>query len=86
MFLSQELKGRFLVKGKRLNKLETVFSDHSAAEEEETVTEEEDCRDDEEDSEKVSSEVCNYECKSPVIQLSHYFFIYNSVHRKNVYK
>ncbi|KAI4874670.1 hypothetical protein NFI96_010438 [Prochilodus magdalenae] len=50
----QELKGRFLIKGKRQNKLEASFSDHAAAEEEEIVTEEEDCRDDEEESEKKS--------------------------------
>ncbi|XP_036412446.1 1-phosphatidylinositol 4,5-bisphosphate phosphodiesterase delta-1b isoform X2 [Colossoma macropomum] len=51
----EELKGRFLIKGKRLNKLEASFSDQAAAEEEETVTEEEDCRDDEEESERNSS-------------------------------
>ncbi|XP_066508280.1 1-phosphatidylinositol 4,5-bisphosphate phosphodiesterase delta-1-like [Hoplias malabaricus] len=49
----EALKGRFLVKGKRLNKLEHFFSEHAAAEDEETVTEEEDCRD--EDEEKTSS-------------------------------
>ncbi|XP_072524966.1 1-phosphatidylinositol 4,5-bisphosphate phosphodiesterase delta-1b isoform X2 [Salminus brasiliensis] len=51
----EELKGRFLIKGKRMNKLEALFSDHAAGEEEETVTEEEDCRNDEEEGEKDTS-------------------------------
>ncbi|KAG7319482.1 hypothetical protein KOW79_016625 [Hemibagrus wyckioides] len=38
----EELKGRFLVKGKRLNKLEDYFSDQSATAEEQSVTEDED--------------------------------------------
>ncbi|XP_053507675.1 1-phosphatidylinositol 4,5-bisphosphate phosphodiesterase delta-1b isoform X2 [Ictalurus furcatus] len=46
----EELKGRFLIKGKCLNKLEDYFSDQRATEDEEgSVTEEEDSRDDEEE-------------------------------------
>ncbi|KAK3534767.1 hypothetical protein QTP86_024104, partial [Hemibagrus guttatus] len=41
----EEVKGRFLIKGKRLNKLEDYFSDQSAAEE--SVTEDDDDDDDE---------------------------------------
>ncbi|KAL7842838.1 hypothetical protein SRHO_G00245270 [Serrasalmus rhombeus] len=48
----EDLKCRFLIKGKRLNKLEASLSDQASAEEEESVTEEEDCRNDEEESEK----------------------------------
>lgn len=48
VFLDQELKGRFLIKGKCLNKLEDYFSDQTTTAEEESVTEEEDARDDEE--------------------------------------
>ncbi|KAK2868683.1 hypothetical protein Q7C36_000554 [Tachysurus vachellii] len=44
----EELKGRFLIKGKSLKKLEDYFSDQVATAEEECVTEEEDSRDDEE--------------------------------------
>ncbi|KAM9440235.1 1-phosphatidylinositol 4,5-bisphosphate phosphodiesterase delta-1b [Clarias gariepinus] len=44
----EELKGRILIKCKRLNKLEDYFSKQAAGEEEESVTEEEDARDDEE--------------------------------------
>ncbi|XP_035384356.1 1-phosphatidylinositol 4,5-bisphosphate phosphodiesterase delta-1b isoform X2 [Electrophorus electricus] len=52
----EELKGRFLVKGKRLNRLEALFLDEDT-EEEEVVTEEEDSRDDddEEDAQRNSS-------------------------------
>ncbi|KAK1790154.1 hypothetical protein P4O66_014071 [Electrophorus voltai] len=52
----KELKGRFLVKGKRLNRLEALFLDEDT-EEEEVVTEEEDSRDDddEEDAQRNSS-------------------------------
>ncbi|XP_022534882.2 1-phosphatidylinositol 4,5-bisphosphate phosphodiesterase delta-1b isoform X1 [Astyanax mexicanus] len=48
----EDLKGRILIKGKRLNKLEASFYDQSAEEEEESVTEEEDCCDEEEEREK----------------------------------
>ncbi|XP_076848826.1 1-phosphatidylinositol 4,5-bisphosphate phosphodiesterase delta-1b isoform X2 [Brachyhypopomus gauderio] len=54
----EELKGRFLVKGKRLNRLEALFLDEET-EEEEVVTEEEDSRDDdeEEDTQRSSSNI-----------------------------
>lgn len=51
----QELKGRFIVKGKRLDKLEEMFSEESKTAEEDSVTEEEDDEGDEEDQEKKSS-------------------------------
>ncbi|XP_050950724.1 1-phosphatidylinositol 4,5-bisphosphate phosphodiesterase delta-1b isoform X2 [Labeo rohita] len=51
----EELKGRFIVKGKRLDKLENIFSEESKTAEEESVTEEEDDEGDEEDQEKKSS-------------------------------
>ncbi|KAL1280253.1 hypothetical protein QQF64_014853 [Cirrhinus molitorella] len=50
----EELKGRFIVKGKRLDKLEDIFSEESKTAEEESVTEEEDDEGDE-DQEKKSS-------------------------------
>uniref|UniRef100_A0A671NBF2 Phosphoinositide phospholipase C n=1 Tax=Sinocyclocheilus anshuiensis TaxID=1608454 RepID=A0A671NBF2_9TELE len=50
----EELKGRFIVKGKRLDKLEDMFSESKTADEE-SVTEEEDDEGDEEDQEKKSS-------------------------------
>ncbi|XP_050950733.1 1-phosphatidylinositol 4,5-bisphosphate phosphodiesterase delta-1b isoform X3 [Labeo rohita] len=52
----EELKGRFIVKGKRLDKLENIFSEESKTAEEESVTEEEDDEGDEEDQEKKSSQ------------------------------
>uniref|UniRef100_A0A9J7Z202 Phosphoinositide phospholipase C n=2 Tax=Cyprinus carpio TaxID=7962 RepID=A0A9J7Z202_CYPCA len=51
----EELKGRFIVKGKRLDKLEEMFSEESKTAEEDSVTEEEDDEGDEEDQEKKSS-------------------------------
>ncbi|XP_056091551.1 1-phosphatidylinositol 4,5-bisphosphate phosphodiesterase delta-1b isoform X1 [Rhinichthys klamathensis goyatoka] len=53
----EELKGRFIVKGKRLNKLEDTFSDESKTADEDSVTEEEDDEGDEEDREKSSSKL-----------------------------
>uniref|UniRef100_A0A672T2Q6 Phosphoinositide phospholipase C n=1 Tax=Sinocyclocheilus grahami TaxID=75366 RepID=A0A672T2Q6_SINGR len=50
----EELKGRFILKGKRLDKLEDMFSESKTADEE-SVTEEEDDEGDEEDQEKKSS-------------------------------
>uniref|UniRef100_A0A8C1Q7L2 Phosphoinositide phospholipase C n=1 Tax=Cyprinus carpio TaxID=7962 RepID=A0A8C1Q7L2_CYPCA len=50
----EELKGRFIVKGKRLDKLEDMFSESKTAEKE-SVTEEEDDEGDEEDQEKKSN-------------------------------
>ncbi|XP_043115233.1 1-phosphatidylinositol 4,5-bisphosphate phosphodiesterase delta-1b isoform X1 [Puntigrus tetrazona] len=50
----EELKGRFIIKGKRLDKLEDVFSESKTADED-SVTEEEDDEKDEEDQEKKSS-------------------------------
>ncbi|XP_052471679.1 1-phosphatidylinositol 4,5-bisphosphate phosphodiesterase delta-1b isoform X1 [Carassius gibelio] len=51
----EELKGRFIVKGKRLDKLEDMFSEESKTAEEDSVTEEEDDEGDQEDQEKKSS-------------------------------
>lgn len=47
----QELKGKFLIKGKRLNKLEAIFTPE-AADEETDVTEEEESNDEDEDAQK----------------------------------
>lgn len=47
----QELKGKFLIKGKRLNKLEAIFSQAAAADDTD-VTEEEESGDDDEDEQK----------------------------------
>ncbi|XP_030629342.1 1-phosphatidylinositol 4,5-bisphosphate phosphodiesterase delta-1b isoform X2 [Chanos chanos] len=43
----EELKGRFLIKGKRLNKLEAIFSPEAQGEGDESVTEEEESADEE---------------------------------------
>lgn len=48
----QELKGRFLIKGKRLNKLEASFAQEAAADEDTDVTEEDESSDDDENEEK----------------------------------
>ncbi|XP_051552721.1 1-phosphatidylinositol 4,5-bisphosphate phosphodiesterase delta-1-like isoform X2 [Myxocyprinus asiaticus] len=50
----EELKGRFIVKGKRLDKLEDTFSDGAKVVDEESVTEEDDDEGDEDDQEKNS--------------------------------
>ncbi|PWA18022.1 1-phosphatidylinositol 4,5-bisphosphate phosphodiesterase delta-1a isoform X1 [Gambusia affinis] len=50
----EELKGKFLVKGKRLNKLDAVFSDNSTADEE-VVSEEDEAADCKENDQKVKS-------------------------------
>ncbi len=49
---SQELKGKFLIKGKRLNKLEACFAPEEAAADGTVVTEEEDSNDDDVDEQK----------------------------------
>lgn len=51
MCFLQELKGKFLIKGKRLNKLEAIFSQAAAAEDTD-VTEEEESGDEDEDEQK----------------------------------
>lgn len=50
----QELKGRFLIKGKRLNKLEASFALEAAADEDTDVTEEDESNDEDEEEEKKS--------------------------------
>lgn len=49
----KELKGKFLIKGKRLNKLEASFAQEAAAAEDTDVTEEEESDDEDEDQQKV---------------------------------
>lgn len=56
LFVDQELKGRFVIKGKCLNKLEDYLSDEATTEEE-SVTEEDDSRD-EEEVEHSENKVC----------------------------
>lgn len=53
----QELKGKFLIKGKRLNKLEASFAPEGAAADDTDVTEEEESNDEEEQEEKEKSTV-----------------------------
>ena len=54
---AQELKGKFLIKGKRLNKLDAVFTDNSTVEED-TVSEEDEAADCKENDQKAKSKVC----------------------------
>lgn len=49
----QELRGRFLIKGKRLNKLEASFAEEAAAGEDTDVTEEEESGSDNENDEEL---------------------------------
>lgn len=54
----QELRGRFLIKGKRLNKLEASFAEEAADGEDTDVTEEEESASDgEKDEEQKESKV-----------------------------
>ncbi|XP_072219670.1 1-phosphatidylinositol 4,5-bisphosphate phosphodiesterase delta-1-like isoform X2 [Leuresthes tenuis] len=48
----EELKGKFVIKGKRLNKLEAIFADEAAAAEDTDVTEEEESNDDDDEDEQ----------------------------------
>lgn len=52
----QQLKGKFLIKGKRLNKLDAVFSNNSTIEED-TVSEEDEAADCKENEQKSKSKV-----------------------------
>lgn len=54
----QDLKGKFLIKGKRLNKLEAVFSQDTEAADDTDVTEEEESLDEDEDETQTKSKVC----------------------------
>lgn len=53
----QELKGKFLIKGKRLNKLEASFAPEAAAGDDTDVTEEEESNDEDEQKEEEKSKV-----------------------------
>lgn len=53
----QELKGKFLIKGKRLNKLNAAFNNNSTIEEG-TVSEEDEAADYKENGQKAKSKVC----------------------------
>lgn len=55
-FCSQELKGRFVVKGKRLNKLDAAFNNNSA-EEDDSVSEEDEAADCKENGQKPKDKV-----------------------------
>lgn len=52
----QELKGKFLIKGKRLNKLDDAFN--NSAVEDGTVSEEDEAADCKENNQKGKSKVC----------------------------
>lgn len=54
----QELKGKFLIKGKRLNKLDAAFNSDSSLEEEE-VSEEDEAADCKENGQKAKPKVCS---------------------------
>lgn len=56
MFCSQELKGRILIKGKRLNKLDTAFNNNST-EDVDSVSEEDESAE-LKDEEKPKGQVC----------------------------
>lgn len=51
----QELRGKFLIKGKRLNKLEATFAPEAAAADDTDVTEEEESNDEEKEEEEQST-------------------------------
>ncbi|XP_034470704.1 1-phosphatidylinositol 4,5-bisphosphate phosphodiesterase delta-1-like isoform X2 [Hippoglossus hippoglossus] len=51
----EELKGKFLIKGKRLRKLEAIFASETAADDDEDVTEEEESNDEDEQKEEEPS-------------------------------
>lgn len=53
----QELKGKFLIKGKRMNKLDAAFSNNNTIEEG-TVSEEDEAADCKENSQKGKTKVC----------------------------
>lgn len=53
----QDLKGKFLIKGKRLNKLEAAFNNNNTVEED-TVSEEDEAADCKENGQKAKSKVC----------------------------
>lgn len=60
----QELKGKILIKGKRLNKLDAVFNNNSSVEED-TVSEEDeaaDCKENGQKSKKVCQVLCIITC------------------------
>ncbi|XP_041849265.1 1-phosphatidylinositol 4,5-bisphosphate phosphodiesterase delta-1-like isoform X2 [Melanotaenia boesemani] len=51
----EELKGKFVIKGKRLNKLEASFAEEAKAAEENDVTEEEESQDEDEEDEQKNN-------------------------------
>lgn len=53
----QDLKGKFLIKGKRLNKLDAAFNNNNTLEED-TVSEEDEAADCKENGQKAKSKVC----------------------------
>lgn len=57
MFCLQELTGRFLIKGKRLNKLVAGFNNNST-EDADSVSEEDESAEVKENEEKPKSQVC----------------------------
>lgn len=65
-FLLQELKGKFLIKGKRLNKLEAIFAQEAAAADTD-VTEEEESGDEEEDEQKEKVRAVIGDDSSPLV-------------------
>ena len=53
----QELKGKFLIKGKRMNGLDAAFTNNNTIEEE-TVSEEDEASDYKENGQKAKPKVC----------------------------
>lgn len=60
----KDLKGKFLIKGKRLNKLEATFAQEAEAAEDTDVTEEEESDDEDEDQQKSKVKVLSFIIKS----------------------
>lgn len=53
----QKLKGKFIIKGKRLNKLEAIFASEEAPADETDVTEEEESNDEDDQEEEEKRKV-----------------------------
>lgn len=70
----QELKGRFLIKGKRLNKLEAIFAQEAAATDTD-VTEEEESGDEDEDEQKEKVRAVSTRLHPPPPRQFHLIFL-----------
>lgn len=64
----QELKGRFIIKGKRLNKLDATFNNNNTIEED-TVSEEDEAADCKANGQKAKPNVCQVSIHLNVLNL-----------------